>query len=160
MAAALPFLQIAGTAMAVIGTLQQGQQASAAAGYNAAVARNNAAASQQQAAANAASQERKARLQIGAMRAGYGASGINLEGSPMDVIESSASLAELDRQNILYGGAIKSQGYESTAGLELMRGENAVTSSYFGAGSALLSGGAKIWGENPPVPTGKLTRTG
>jgi len=159
MEAVVPFLQIAGTAMAVIGTLQQGQQVSAAAGYNAAVARNNAAASRQQAAANAASQERKARLQIGAMRAGYGASGISLEGSPMDVIESSASMAELDRQNILYGGAIKSQGYESTAGLELMRGENAVTSSYFGAGSALLSGGAKIWGENPPVPTGKLTRT-
>lgn len=135
--------QMIGTAVSVIGALNQGQQQQQASEYNAAVARNNAIAARQQAEANAAAQQRKARVQIGAMRAGYGASGVGLEGSALDVLESSAAMAELDRQNILYGGALRAQGYESTAGLELMRGENAVTGSYFSAGSSLLGGMAK-----------------
>lgn len=137
-------IQAVGTAFSVMGALSQGQQARQAGEYNAAVARNNALAAKQQADANAAAQQRKARLQLGSMRAGYGASGVGLEGSPLDVIEQSAAMAELDRQNILYGGTLRSQGYESTAGLELMRGENAVTSSYFNAGSTLLMGASKM----------------
>jgi hypothetical protein len=77
------------------------------------------------------------------MVAGYGASGVTMEGSPMDVLEASAATAELDRQNILYGGGLRTQGYQSTAGLELMRGQNAETGSYLSAGSSLLSGAAK-----------------
>lgn len=137
-------IQAIGTAFSVIGALNQGQQAKSAAEYNAAVANNNAIAARQQAAANAAAQQRKARLQIGSMRAGYGASGVGLEGSPLDVLEQSAAMAELDRQNILYGGTLRSQGYQATAGLELMRGDAAETGSYLSAGSALLSGAAKM----------------
>jgi len=133
-----------GTAFSVIGALNQGQQASDAANYNAAVANNNAIAARQQAQAAAAAQERKARLQLGSMRAAYGASGVSLEGSPLDVIEASAAAAELDRQNILYSGELKAGGYQSTAGLELTRGENAVTGSYFSAGSSLLKGAASM----------------
>jgi hypothetical protein len=136
-------LSAIGTAFSVVGALSQGQQSNSAAEYNAQVANNNAIASRQQAEANAAAQQRKARLTQGAMRAGYGAAGVGLEGSPMDVLEQSASMAELDRQNILYGGTLKAQGYGATAGLELMRGDAAVTGSYFNAGSALLTGAAK-----------------
>ena len=160
------FFKVAGTAMAVIGALNQGQQAKSAANYNATVATNNAVASRQQAAANAEAQARKARLQMGAMRAGYGASGITMEGSAMDVLEQSAATAELDRQNILYGGELKAGGYQSTAGLELMRGEHAETSSYFNAGSSLLSGAAKMGafdsgdgsGNRAPVRDAKIKR--
>ncbi len=141
--AAMTGLTAIGTAFSVVGALSQGQQQSTASNYNAGVAQNNAIASRQQAAANAEAHERKARQQLGSIRAGYGASGVGMEGSPMDVLESSAMMAELDRQNILYGGELRASGYESTAGLELMKGENAVTSSYYNAGSALLIGGAK-----------------
>lgn len=140
---AMTTLGTLGTAFSVLGALNQGQQAKSAAEYNAAVANNNAIAAKQQAEAKAAAQQRKARLQIGSIRAGYGASGVGLEGTPMDVLEQSASMAELDRQNILYGGTLESQGYQATAGLELMRGDAAETGSYFSAGSALLSGAAK-----------------
>jgi len=136
-------ISLAGTAFSVFGALSQGQQASKAGEYNAAIARNNAIASQQQAAANAAAQQRKARLQMGSMRAAYGASGVSIEGSPLDVLEASAATAELDRQNILYGGALRTQGYESTAGLEMMRGSSSETGSYLSAGSSLLSGAVK-----------------
>jgi len=138
----IAIMQAVGTAISVVGALNQGQQASNAASYNAAVANNNAIAARQQAQAAAEAQARKARLQIGSMRAGYGASGVSIEGSPLDVIEASAAAAELDRQNILYSGELRAGGYESTAGLELMRGENAVTGSYFSAGSSLLKGAA------------------
>jgi hypothetical protein len=135
--------QMIGTAMSVIGALQQGQQAKQSAEYNAAIARNNAIASQQQSAANAAAQQRKARMQMGTMRAGYGASGIGLEGSPMDILEQSAAMAELDRQNILYGGTLRTQGFTNTANLEEAAGENAESASYLKAGSSLLLGMGK-----------------
>lgn len=134
------YIAAAGAALSAVSAINQGQQAKDAAKYNAQLANNNAIAAQQQAAANAAAQSRKSRIQIGAMRAGYGAAGVGMEGSPMDVLEQSASMAELDRQNVLYGGAIRSQGYQSTAGLEMMRGDAAQTGSYFSAGSALLTG--------------------
>lgn len=140
---AMQTLMTVGTAFTTAGALYQGQQARAAGDYNAAVARNNAIASRQQAEANAAAQQRKARMQMGAMAAAYGASGVTLEGSPMDVLEQSAAMAELDRQNILYSGELKAGGYEATAGLELMRGRAAQTGSYFTAGSALLTGAAR-----------------
>lgn len=162
----LMYAQIAGTAMSVIGAINQGQQAKSAANYNAQLANNNAIAARQQAEVNAAAQQRASRLKIGSMVAGYGASGVTMEGSPMDVLEASAATAELDRQNILYGGELKSGGYQSTAGLELMRGENAETGSYFSAGSALLSGAAKAGAfasgsdNYAPVRDATITRVG
>ena len=159
------WVQIAGAVISAIGAINQGQQAKDAANYNAAVANNNAIAARQQAAANAAAQERKSRMQLGSIRAGYGASGITMEGSAMDVLEASAATAELDRQNILYGGELKAGGYESTAGLELMRGEHAVTSSYYAAGGALLRGaGSAMGGSSSSYGDGsadaKMTRVG
>lgn len=137
MAAALPLLS---TAFSVVGAISQGRQEKKAAEYNAAVARNNAIAARQQAAANAQAQDREARRRIGAARAGYGASGVALEGSPLDIIEQSAMEAELDRQNILYAGDLKAQGFENTAELERSRGKNAMTGAIFKAGSSLLTG--------------------
>lgn len=150
MAANSGVLSLVGTAFSVIGALNQGQQAKNAAEYNAAVARNNAIASRQQATVAAEAQARKSRAQLGSMRAAYGASGVSMEGSPLDVLESSAAMAELDRQNILYSGELKAGGYESTAGLELMRGDAAETGSYFSAGSALLSGASRMGAFSQP----------
>lgn len=137
MAAALPFLS---TAFSVIGAISSGMQQKDAADYNAAVANNNAIAARQQAAANAEAQARESRRRIGSARAGYGASGVGLEGSPLDIIEQSAMEAEIDRQNILYAGDLKAQGFENTAALEKSKGKNAMTGAIFKAGSSLLTG--------------------
>jgi hypothetical protein len=133
-------MSILSTAFSVVGAISQGRQEKNAAEYNAAVARNNAIAARQQAAANAEAQGREARRRIGSARAGYGASGVALEGSPLDIIEQSALEAELDRQNILYAGDLKASGFESTATLEESRGKSAMTGSIFKAGSSLLTG--------------------
>ena len=138
--------QIASTAFSAIGQLQQGQAQSSAAKYNENIARNNAIAAQQQATANAETQRRRAAQVQGAMRASIGASGVSAEGSALDLLESSAMAAEMDTQNILYQGKLKSMGYTQTAELEKMRGRNAMSQAYSGAGSALIGGFAKMGG--------------
>ena len=137
----LPILQGVGTAVSVIGAIQGAGAASDAASYNAKVAENNAIAARQQAAANAEAQSRAARQRIGQMEANYGASGISMEGSALDILEQSARDAELDRLNIIYGGEVRARGYGAEADLQSSKAND--TSGYWSAGGALLSGMAK-----------------
>lgn len=146
MAAALPFLQIAGTVMSVVGALQQGQAQSDAMNFNAQMAGQNATVARQQAAADEARQRRENLLRAGNLRAGYGASGVTLDGSPLDVLEMAATTGELDAQNIRYKGSLRAIGYENSAALDTAGASNALTSSYYKAGAELLSGGAKAYG--------------
>lgn len=159
LAVAAPYLQAAGTAFSVIGALNQGRAASDAANYNAAVASRNAVVAQQQAAADAERQRRENVLRQGQIRAGYGASGVTLEGSPLDVLENSAAMGELDRQTILYKGRLRSMGSEETAALDVMQGENAITQSYLRAGSELFTGASKAKAGGAQ-PTPRMTAAG
>ncbi len=133
----------ASAVVGAVGAIQQGQAQANAANYNAQVAQQNATIAQQQAQQEAELQQREARKRIGAAHAGYGASGITMEGSPLDVLEASASNAELDKQTILYNGRIRALGYQNTATLDKYSASEALTSSYYDAFGALLSGGAK-----------------
>ncbi len=129
MAVAIPFIMVGmsvlGTVMSAQAQKKEGEAAKEAAQYNAAISRRNAQISLDQAEMDAGSQSRDARRQMGAMRAGYGASGVTMEGSPLDVLEATAIAAEHDRQNILYKGRIRALGFEDEAGLYDMAGENA-----------------------------------
>lgn len=140
MAAAAPALLIASTAMSAIGSIQQGNATASAARYNEAIEYRNATISRQQARAEADQKRKESLKQLGAARAGYAASGVTMDGSPLDVLASSASEAELDRQNILYRGELAALGYEDSAYLYGQRASNARTAGYMGAASALLSG--------------------
>jgi hypothetical protein len=134
---------IAATAMQAVGALSQGMQAKNAAKYNAKLAEQNAAMARDQANADAQAQQRDARRTIGLARANYGASGVTLEGSPLDVLEQSAALAELDRQTILYKGEVRATGYGNEAALEKHRGKTAMMEGIMGAGSAIVMGYGK-----------------
>lgn len=122
-----------------VGQISQGVSASEAASYNAGVARRSATVARQQAEADAAMQQAQATQILGSQRAGYAASGIAMEGSALDVLYNSASVAERDRQNILYKGALKAQGYEDQAALESARASSLLLSGYMNAGSGLLN---------------------
>ena len=143
------FFQIASAAATVISAGVQAANAKASGNYNAAVADRNAGIARAQAVADADAQSRHARRVIGAARAGYGASGITDEGSPLDVLGMSAANAELDRQNILYRGELKALGYGDTAGLERMRADNADLEAFGKAGSAILLGAANYESRKP-----------
>lgn len=138
-------MMIAGTAISAIGAIRAGQAQAAAANYNAQVAERNAFISRDQAAADEQRQRIQARRKLGAMRAAYGASGISLEGSPLDVLEDSAAEAELDALTIRYKGGVGAMGYEAEAGAQRARAKNATTESYYNAGAALLTGASNYY---------------
>jgi hypothetical protein len=145
-------IMLAATAMSAIGGIAQGQQAKSAHNYNAQIAERNAVAARQQASADAAAQQRHARQVLGAARANYGASGVTLEGSPLDVLEMSAANAELDRQNILYKGSLRAMGYESDADMERMQGRSAQAAGYTRAASSVLTGTYKHYAYKSGTP--------
>lgn len=146
MAVAIPIILMVGAGIAAAGAIQQGQAAKAAAKRNAAIADRNGAISRDLALRDANAQTKEGRRRIGSMRAGYAASGVTLEGSPMDVIEDSAASIELDRLNILYKGELAALGYSDESESATMRGKQAQTESYFRASSALMQGAGSAYG--------------
>lgn len=151
MAVALPFIMIGMTMLGGVMSAQSAQrQAKAKADadrFNAAVAKRNADAARSQGAQDAAAKEREGIKQIGAARAAYGAAGVTSEGSPLDVLASTASNIELDRQTILYKANLRAMGYEDEATLDLMAADNAEKTGDEQATSALLGAGAKAGGQ-------------
>lgn len=146
MAQALPFLQVAGAIFSAVSALRQGQAAKSAADYNAQINQQNAALAQQEAADQARQQDRENYLRLGAIRAAQGKSGgVADEGSVLDVLGDAAAQGELEKQNILYRGTLRARGFSNTAALDTYGGGNAVTASYWKAGSELLSGGANAY---------------
>lgn len=132
---------LAGTALSALGSMQEGQAAQQSAAYNAAVARQNAQVAEYQTKQNLEKQDRERRLRMGAMRAAQGGSGVRTSG---DLFASSAAQEELDLMTIASEGALKKQGYQSTAMLESMKGKSAKRAGYIGAGASLLSGAARM----------------
>jgi hypothetical protein len=129
-----------------VGAISEGNAKKAAADYNARMALNNAAQTRVQAAEEERRSRIMARKQIGSMRAGYAKSGVTMEGSPLDVLEESASTAELDALTIRHGGEVKAQAFENEARLESWKGKQARTQGYLTAASSLLGTGAKMSG--------------
>lgn len=147
MAAALPFIMVG---MSVLGTMQgmqaakkQGDAEAAAAKFNADASRRNAGIARQQASQDAEAKRRDNVQKLGSIRAGYGAAGVTLEGSPLDVLEASARNAELDVQTIKYKGELRAIGYEDTATLEDFSGATAKEAASDKASSILMSGAVK-----------------
>jgi hypothetical protein len=158
MAAALPFIQIAGAVISAIGAIQQGQAAKASSDFNATVSQQNAQIARQNAADQAAQADRESYLRLGAIRAAAGASGgASGEGSVLDVLADSASQSELEKQNIIYRGELQARGYTNTAMLDTYSGNQAKSGSYLKAGAELLSGGANAAKSYSQLNTPKRT---
>ncbi len=151
MAAVVPFLSVistvatvAGALMSAKGSSEQASASSNVANYNAAVATRDAAAARDQAARDADLQRRQAAKQIGAARAAYGASGVTLEGTPLDVLEESAANAKIDELNVLYKGEMRAMGFDSTAALDTYRGQTALREGEYRSASSLLTGAGTL----------------
>lgn len=130
---ALATVAVVAAGMSAVSALAQGASASAAAKRNADIARRNGLIAGQQAQADADAQTRSSAQTIGRARAAYGASGVTSEGSPLDVLAASASLAELDRQNILYKGKLRAMGFEDTASADDASASNYLMQGVLGA---------------------------
>jgi hypothetical protein len=144
---------VASTAVSAVGAIQQGKAAQASAKFNADMMSRNAQIARQQAAAEEEKHRRLTYMRQGAARAAYGASGVSIEGSPLDILEQSAAQEELDALNIRYRGEIGAQSAEGQADLSLMRGESAMSAGYMGAGSSILLGAARAGSIYAPSPS-------
>jgi hypothetical protein len=143
---------VIGAGISAYGSYREGQDAKEASLYNANVARTNAemnATMIEQSGALDASRQRKSisRL-IGTQKAGFAGAGVELTGSPLDVMINTAAEGELDAQIIehntkasalsaRYGGASQAAYDEKMAGIYERSGN-------FRAGSTLLKAGAEI----------------
>lgn len=140
MAAAIPFLLAATTAVSVIGAIRSAQADTQAATYNQQVAQRNVVIADQQGEAQELQLRRDQNRRLGQIRANIGASGVALEGSPLDILEESTYEAEMDVQTLRYNTAIRRMGYADQAALYSAEASNAKSGGYLRAGSALLSG--------------------
>lgn len=147
-------LSIAGTAVSAIGAIGSAKAQSAAASYNAQIADRDVVVADQnrklaieQARIDAEDKRRDNRRVLSSMRAAYGASGLELAGSPLDVLEDTAIEQELDAQRVEFEGrargregALQMLGLQESATLSRMEAKSAKSAGYMGAIGAGLSG--------------------
>jgi hypothetical protein len=131
---------VAGTLVTALSAIQQGRAAKKAGDRNAAVAARNAEIARANGAANAEAERKDVARRIGAQVAGYGASGVAFEGTPLDVLGETAENGEKDVQNILYQAELRAIGFNDESSFQQFKGNQAQTAGFFGAGGALLKG--------------------
>lgn len=136
-------LTVGSTLLGVAGTLASGQAQKKAANYNAQVQEQQAIQANDQAAARATEISVRNRQKLAATRAGSIENGLELDGSVNDVLDTVQQQGTLDAMTALYDGSVRAQGLRSSAELERAKGKSAVTASYLGAGSSLLTGFSK-----------------
>lgn len=108
---------------------------------------NQATNAMSQANEQSNAQQREAKQAAGLQRAATAQSGLGFEGTGSDLIDQSAAAAELDRQNILYGGLLTAQNLQSqadqanyAADFAASQAIPAIIGGYMSAGSNVLSG--------------------
>lgn len=147
-------------AVSAVGAYQQGQSQAAAAEYNAQVSDRNAKLARSQSESESTDAARAQRRQMGTMRAAYGAAGVGLAGSPLDVIEDTALEQQTDIRRIGYAGELKAIGQEEKAALYRAEGENAKTAgtiNAFAQGIGTIDRVASKW-LSPGMPGASMMR--
>ena len=134
---------VGGTAMTAAGQMQQADPAKKAASFNAAVQRNQAIAARQKAEFDAKRQRSATQDLLARQRAGFAASGVVLEGTPLEVLEATAEAGELDAQVIIHGGELGATGFEAQSELSRFEAAAAGKAGPLAAGATLLTGVGK-----------------
>lgn len=135
---------VAGAAASVMGSMQQANYQKQQAEYNAAVARNQAIAHRQAAEAQAKRSDREQRLRAGSQRARFAASGVTLEGTPLDLMTDTEIEAQLERNMIIYNGEIGATNSLAQAGAFDNEAKNANIGVGLASVTTLLTAGSKI----------------
>lgn len=140
MAQALPIIIAAGTILGAVGQVMSMSAQANAAEYDAKLKDRNAKIILNQTSAEMDDQQRENRRRLSAIRAQYGASGLDFSGSALDVFEDSAMEAELDVQRVDYQGKLRALGENDKAQLARMEASATRTAMPFAVASTLLSG--------------------
>lgn len=135
-------LMLGGAALSAYGQVKSGQDKNKAAKFNASIAEQQAESVLQQGTKQANLQRYRGRQLISSQRARYGASGVTASGSPLEVMAQTAEDVEYDALMTEWESKTKAQYYKSGAENSRRAGKKAVTDSYIGAGTTLLTSAA------------------
>ena len=151
MSAATTAIAAGNLLMGAVGTVtsfnaqrQQGQVAQDAANANASILEARSQQATNEANARAAIQQRQNARVMGAQKAAFGASGVDVNsGTALDVAMDTATEGELQTSLIRYGGSVTAQTLAMQAANLRRGGAAAADAANTGAWSTLLTGGAK-----------------
>lgn len=139
---------MAGNGFQAVGDIIQGNQTANSLRYQSSIQTQNAQNALTAAALNANKQQMQTTRALGGITAGYGASGVEQSsGSVQAVLGASAANGEMDRQNILYGGQIRSINSENQASMDNYSANNAIAAGYFNAVSGVLTAGGQMFAQ-------------
>ncbi|MCB9949172.1 MAG: hypothetical protein H6842_15325 [Rhodospirillaceae bacterium] len=131
-------LTVASTVASTIGTIRQASSEAAADRYNAAVLERNAVLARQQAAAEARRIRDAGARALGQQRVAFGASGVAVEGTPLDVLGDTAATIELDALTARYGGEVEAANHRARAAALRSQATATRRNALYGAGTSLL----------------------
>ena len=137
-------LMVAATAASTYAAYEGGRQQKKAAETSATLAERDAENQRAAAKIRAENYAEEARRRMATMRAGYAASGVTMEGTPLLVMMETAREVEKDIQRIKWGGEAQAAAFEGEAGLQRMIGKQAYQQGIMGAGTSLLTGASRI----------------
>lgn len=130
-------------AVSAAGSISQGQAAASTGRARSDLLRQQADRERKQAEADADEFRRRQSRLLATQRAGFGASGVAFEGTPLLVGADTAGEIELQAQKILAGGLSEASALETEANFARTSGRQASTAGFVGAGASLLSGAAR-----------------
>jgi hypothetical protein len=147
MGAVMPFMPFISAASTIFGVVsgamarsESGRAQQDAANYNAAVAMQNAQAARDAAAADADTQRRLNASRLGKLTTGILKQGVELEGTPLLLLDEEVGQGALEVAKIQQKGAINAANYTNQANQQTFAGQQARSSADTMAGSTLLTG--------------------
>lgn len=138
MAFIAPALSVLTGVMSAVGGVVAASSQASAASYNAKVAERNAKIAKQNSLVEEAAKRRETQRLIGAGAAAVGSSGLQMVGTPLDVLAENARIGELDALTIRYNGENTAESYRMDAQRERMAARSARTAGAIGAVGRLI----------------------
>lgn len=129
-----------GGVVGAAGALSSGAQQSALSEYNAKVSEANALATKQASLEEEDKHRQNAHRLLSDQAGTFAASGVDLEGSPLEIMSQTAAQAERDAITIRNSGSVAEAQQRSQAAMDRLSAKSATSSSYWKAGSSLLTG--------------------
>lgn len=143
LAAAAPFLALAGAGVSAVGSIESGMYAGQVADNNATIATQNAEYATEAGSEQAAIVGRKGAAEAGRLKAQEGASGVDVNsGSNVDVQEGERETNLLDQLTVQNNAALSAYGYKTQAVDAKAQGQQDRAAAVFNAAGTLL-GSAK-----------------
>lgn len=145
-------LGIASGALGAFGSIFSGIQQSQASDFNARVDRQQAKQSIAESQADAEQTRTDNERKLGSAEAAFGASGVDLSGSPLDVLSDLATQGELSRRLILYKGKTEANKYLAQSAIDSSKSGSAMGAGILGAGTTFLTSALQL-GQDTAKPT-------